>query len=207
MTNTNIEKYDAIIIGTGQAGPALAGRMNSEGLRVAVIERKSVGGTCVNVGCTPTKALVASARVAHVARRAPEFGVMFEDVRATIANVRAISDRDDFRTVSEVLEESLSSFDSTLVAIRGFLASADSLLAPLASHADESVTRLRGSADQLDSTLEAVRGAFEPDGRLAYRLDVALRDLAEAASSFRNLANYLERNPSAMIRGRPEDNK
>lgn len=136
-----------------------------------------------------------------------EFGVLFEDVRATIANVRAISDRDDIRTLSEVVEGSLSSFDSTLVAVRGFLASADSLLPQLASNADESVTRLRTSADELDSTLEAVRGAFEPGGRLAYRLDVALRDLAEAASSFRNLANYLERNPSALIRGRPEDNE
>ncbi len=53
--------FDAIIIGTGQAGPSLAGRLNREGLKTAVIERKEVGGTCVNVGCTPTKALVASA--------------------------------------------------------------------------------------------------------------------------------------------------
>ena len=49
------EKYDAIIIGTGQSGPALAGRLNREGLRVAIVERKLIGGTCVNVGCIPTK--------------------------------------------------------------------------------------------------------------------------------------------------------
>lgn len=69
------EQFDAIIIGTGQAGPSLAQRMTSEGMKVAIIERKLFGGTCVNVGCIPTKALVASARAAHMARRCAEFGV------------------------------------------------------------------------------------------------------------------------------------
>ena len=68
-------KYDAIVIGTGQSGPALAGRLNQEGLKTAIIERKLVGGTCVNVGCTPTKTLVGSARIAHAAREAGRFGV------------------------------------------------------------------------------------------------------------------------------------
>ncbi|MEP7029060.1 MAG: FAD-dependent oxidoreductase, partial [Candidatus Eisenbacteria bacterium] len=67
--------YDAIIIGTGQAGPALAARLAAAGRRVAVIERGKFGGTCVNTGCIPTKTLVAHARTAHVARRAGEFGV------------------------------------------------------------------------------------------------------------------------------------
>ncbi len=69
-------KYDAIIIGTGQSGPSLAGRLAGAGMKVAVIERKLFGGTCVNVGCIPTKTLVASARAAYVARRSAEFGVM-----------------------------------------------------------------------------------------------------------------------------------
>jgi len=68
-------KFDAIIIGTGQAGPSLAGRLTAAGMKTAVIERKQFGGTCVNTGCTPTKALVASARAAHMARRGPDFGV------------------------------------------------------------------------------------------------------------------------------------
>lgn len=68
--------YDAIIIGTGQSGPPLASRLSSAGQRVAVIERKLFGGTCVNNGCVPTKALVASAYAAHLARRAAEFGVV-----------------------------------------------------------------------------------------------------------------------------------
>jgi pyruvate/2-oxoglutarate dehydrogenase complex dihydrolipoamide dehydrogenase (E3) component len=70
------KKYDAIIVGTGQAGPSLADRMNREGWKVAVIERKLFGGTCVNVGCIPTKALVASARAAYIAKRAADFGVV-----------------------------------------------------------------------------------------------------------------------------------
>ncbi len=67
--------YDAIVIGTGQAGPSLAFRLASAGMKVAVIERNLVGGTCVNTGCTPTKALVASAYAAQIARRAAEYGV------------------------------------------------------------------------------------------------------------------------------------
>ena len=70
-----MQTYDAIIIGTGQAGPALAHRLTAAGHAVAVIERKFFGGTCVNTGCTPTKTLVASAYVAHMTRRAADFGV------------------------------------------------------------------------------------------------------------------------------------
>ena len=72
------EKFDAIIIGTGQAGPSMAQRMTQEGLSVAIVERKLFAGTCVNVGCIPTKALVASARAAHMARRGGEFGVVID---------------------------------------------------------------------------------------------------------------------------------
>jgi pyruvate/2-oxoglutarate dehydrogenase complex dihydrolipoamide dehydrogenase (E3) component len=67
--------YDAIIIGTGQAGPALARRLVAAGWKVAITERKLFGGTCVNTGCTPTKTLVASAYAAHLARRAADYGV------------------------------------------------------------------------------------------------------------------------------------
>lgn len=69
-------EFDAIIIGAGQAGPSLAGRFSAAGQRVAVIERKHVGGTCVNTGCMPTKTLVASAYAAHLARRADDYGVV-----------------------------------------------------------------------------------------------------------------------------------
>jgi pyruvate/2-oxoglutarate dehydrogenase complex dihydrolipoamide dehydrogenase (E3) component len=69
------KSFDAIVIGAGQAGPPLAGRLSASGMKVALIERKFVGGTCVNTGCTPTKAMVASAYAAHIARRSAEYGV------------------------------------------------------------------------------------------------------------------------------------
>ncbi len=70
-----LQTFDAIVVGTGQSGPPLAVRMAKEGMRVAVIERLRFGGTCVNYGCIPTKTLVASARAAHMTRRAADFGV------------------------------------------------------------------------------------------------------------------------------------
>ena len=83
-------QFDAIIIGTGQAGPGVANRLNQEGLKTAVIERKLIGGTCVNVGCIPTKALVASARAAHLASRGADFGVILKDpVRVDMQRVHA----------------------------------------------------------------------------------------------------------------------
>jgi pyruvate/2-oxoglutarate dehydrogenase complex dihydrolipoamide dehydrogenase (E3) component len=69
------EDFDAIIIGTGQAGPPLAARLGGAGQSVAIVERHLIGGTCLNVGCTPTKTMIASAQVAHIARRASDFGV------------------------------------------------------------------------------------------------------------------------------------
>ena len=85
--------YDAVVIGTGQAGPSLAARLAGDGMKVAVIERDKFGGTCVNTGCTPTKTLVASARVAHMARRAAEFGInLHGDVSVDMKKVKARKD-------------------------------------------------------------------------------------------------------------------
>lgn len=86
------EHYDAIIVGAGQAGPALAGRLTDAGMRVALIERQLFGGTCVNSGCTPTKTLIASARVAWQARQAAEFGIDAGEVSVDWARVRARKD-------------------------------------------------------------------------------------------------------------------
>jgi pyruvate/2-oxoglutarate dehydrogenase complex dihydrolipoamide dehydrogenase (E3) component len=85
--------YDAIIIGTGQSGPALALRLVAAGRKVAIIERKLFGGTCVNTGCTPTKTLVASAYAAHVVRRAADYGVRVEG--AVKVDMKAVKARKD----------------------------------------------------------------------------------------------------------------
>ncbi len=81
--------FDAIIVGAGQAGPPLAGRLTAAGMTVALIERKLVGGTCVNTGCMPTKTLVASAYAAHLARRGAEYGVRTGDVTIDMPAVAA----------------------------------------------------------------------------------------------------------------------
>ena len=86
------DHFDAIIIGTGQSGPSLAARFAKEGLRVAIIERKDFGGTCVNTGCIPTKTLVASAHVAHLARRAKDYGVDTGPVSVDMKRVKARKD-------------------------------------------------------------------------------------------------------------------
>jgi pyruvate/2-oxoglutarate dehydrogenase complex dihydrolipoamide dehydrogenase (E3) component len=87
------KRFDAIIIGTGQSGPSLAGRLSSAGMKVAVIERKLFGGTCVNNGCIPTKTLVASARAAHITRRAADYGVMIDgSVAVDMKRVKARKD-------------------------------------------------------------------------------------------------------------------
>jgi pyruvate/2-oxoglutarate dehydrogenase complex dihydrolipoamide dehydrogenase (E3) component len=90
-----MKTFDAIIIGAGQAGPSLAGRLTKAGRSVAFVERKLFGGTCVNTGCTPTKAMVASAYAAHLARRAAEYGVVLTspvsvDMKAVVARRDAI---------------------------------------------------------------------------------------------------------------------
>jgi pyruvate/2-oxoglutarate dehydrogenase complex dihydrolipoamide dehydrogenase (E3) component len=88
------ERFDAIIVGAGQAGPPLAGRLTAAGMTVALVERGLFGGTCVNTGCTPTKTLVASAAAAHVARRAGDFGIRIAGgIAVDMAAVMARKDR------------------------------------------------------------------------------------------------------------------
>jgi pyruvate/2-oxoglutarate dehydrogenase complex dihydrolipoamide dehydrogenase (E3) component len=97
------EHFDAIILGTGQAGKPLALDLGGAGSRTAVVEREHVGGTCVNVGCTPTKTMVASARVAYLARRAADYGVHCGPVAVDMGQVRRRKQAivDDFRTGGE----------------------------------------------------------------------------------------------------------
>jgi pyruvate/2-oxoglutarate dehydrogenase complex dihydrolipoamide dehydrogenase (E3) component len=91
VTNT-MKHFDAIIIGTGQAGPPMAARFAGAGKTVAIIERDKFGGTCVNTGCTPTKTLVASAYAIHVAGRGAEYGFSIGDLRVDMTRVKARKD-------------------------------------------------------------------------------------------------------------------
>lgn len=103
MAGMEIETFDAIVIGAGQGGKPLALDLANAGRSTALVERKYVGGTCINVGCTPTKTMVASARVAHLARRSADYGVHAGPVAVDMSEVRARKQAivDSFRTSSE----------------------------------------------------------------------------------------------------------
>ena len=107
--------YDAIVIGTGQAGPSLAARLAGAGMKVAIVERKRFGGTCVNTGCIPTKTLVASARAAHVARHAGEYGVMIDG--SITVDMKRVKERKDavVRGSNEGVEKWLKSTENLTV--------------------------------------------------------------------------------------------
>ena len=107
MTKT----YDAIIIGTGQAGPFLAQRLAGAGMKVAIIERKLFGGTCVNTGCIPTKTMIASAHAAHMVRRAADFGVVNTWPGERRHEARQIEERRDFGAVQNRRRELAARYD------------------------------------------------------------------------------------------------
>src|SRR5436305_13263899 len=93
MVDRMSKSFDAIIIGAGQSGPSLANRLAAGGMDVAFVERKLFGGTCVNTGCTPTKAMVASAYAAHLARTGGDYGVNIGgEIRVDMKKVKARKD-------------------------------------------------------------------------------------------------------------------
>ncbi len=94
-----MEHFDAIVIGSGQAGTPLSIALGEAGRKTALIESQHYGGTCINVGCTPTKTMVASARVAYLARRAADFGIRCGPVSVDLAQIRRRKQAivDDFR--------------------------------------------------------------------------------------------------------------
>jgi pyruvate/2-oxoglutarate dehydrogenase complex dihydrolipoamide dehydrogenase (E3) component len=143
--------FDAIVIGAGQAGPSLAVRLANSGRKTAIVERKLLGGTCVNVGCIPTKTLIASARAAHVARNASDYGVTVGgDVRVDMALVKARKDA----VVRESVEGLRTWFEKT------------SNLTVIYGHARfEAPHRVRVN----DQTLEAPEIFLDVGGRAAAR--------------------------------------
>ncbi len=125
-------KFDAIIIGTGQAGPSLAASMAQNDLKVAIIEKEQLGGTCVNVGCTPTKAYVASARRAFIAKNSRDLGI---EVNGNIKiNIKTIKERKD-----KIIEDSRSGLGKML-------------------ENNENIQLIRGKASFIDNNTVAVKG-------------------------------------------------
>src|SRR5271165_370365 len=110
---TTPQQYDAIIIGSGQAGTPLSTTLAAAGMHTALIERKHVGGTCVNEGCTPTKTMVASGRVAYLARRAADYGVHTGAISVDLQRVRQRKREvvDSFRNGSQSRIEKTANLD------------------------------------------------------------------------------------------------
>jgi pyruvate/2-oxoglutarate dehydrogenase complex dihydrolipoamide dehydrogenase (E3) component len=108
-----VEKYDAIVIGSGQGGTPLARELAEAGMRTALVERTHVGGTCINEGCTPTKTVVASARVAYLASRAADYGVHTGDIQIDMKRVRQRKRNivDSFRNGSQTRLEKTPNLD------------------------------------------------------------------------------------------------
>src|SRR6266566_5170745 len=104
-----MDHYDAIIIGSGQAGNPLAKACAGAGWKTALVERAYIGGTCINYGCTPTKTMFNSARVAYLARRATDYGVHHGDVTMNMSEVRARKQR----VVEEFRESGLKGIKNT----------------------------------------------------------------------------------------------
>jgi len=105
------KRFDAIIVGTGQAGPSLANRLTQAGMQVAIIERARVGGTCVNTGCTPTKALVANAKAIHYVRSAAPFGIKINSFSIDMPAIKARKD--------SIVNESSSGLKQWLLGMKG----------------------------------------------------------------------------------------
>jgi pyruvate/2-oxoglutarate dehydrogenase complex dihydrolipoamide dehydrogenase (E3) component len=105
------KRFDAIIVGTGQAGPSLANRLTQAGMQVAMIERARVGGTCVNTGCTPTKALVANAKAIHYVRSAASFGIKINSFSIDMPAIKARKD--------SIVNESSSGLKQWLLGMKG----------------------------------------------------------------------------------------
>ena len=150
-------RFDAIVIGAGQAGPPMAGRIAATGKTVALIERKLIGGTCVNTGCTPTKTLVASAYAAHLARRAGDFGVSAGPVGVDFAAVMARKDK--------VVGDSRSSLEAWL---RGWRTAPSSRVRPASCRRRQSGSATMCSKPSASSSTSAA-ARLRPISQVAIR--------------------------------------
>jgi pyruvate/2-oxoglutarate dehydrogenase complex dihydrolipoamide dehydrogenase (E3) component len=205
------EKFDAIVIGTGQAGPALCARLDREGLNTAVIERKLFGGTCVNVGCIPTKTLVASARAAQTARRGAEYGFTTGEVRVDMAKVKARKDG-IVRQSSEGVQKWLAGMKNVSViegharftaprrvAVGGRLLEADRVFINVGGRA--MVPEIPGLADVPYMTNSSIMDVdFVPEHLLIIGGSYIGLEFAQAYRRFGSKVTVIERSPKLLAR-------
>ncbi|HEY3597051.1 MAG TPA: FAD-containing oxidoreductase [Paraburkholderia sp.] len=172
------QHFDAIVIGTGQGGSPLAVRLGASGRKTAVIERDLFGGTCVNVGCTPTKAYVASARTAHVARHAADFGVQVSGAIAVdLAQVKARKDRIIGQSRNGV-ETWLRNAQNVTV-FTGHARFSGPRAISISGHGGEPVAELNADEIFINTGTRAVIPALEGIERIRYFTNSTLLDLTE----------------------------
>lgn len=175
------QHFDAVVIGTGQGGSPLAVRLAQSGRRTAVIERAAFGGTCVNVGCTPTKSYVASARAAHVARHAAELGVQVNGpVSVDLAAVKARKDRIIGQSRDGV-EKWLRATDNVTV-FNGHARFAGAHTLALSGPNGEALTELSADEIFLNTGTRAIVPALEGVERIRYYTNSSLLELTELPS-------------------------
>ena len=166
--------FDALVIGAGQAGPPLAARLAGAGMKVAVIERGAFGGTCVNDGCTPTKAMVASAYAASLARRAAEYGVELPGAaRVDMRRVKARKDAIVARSVQGI--EKWMAKVATVVRGHARFAGPDRVRTLISEHCQADVSELSGLAAGSKPKRKGGDGAPTSGGR-----DTQMQKLAPA---------------------------
>ncbi len=142
----------------------------------------------------------------NIVRRAAaiEFDSLMARVVGVVGRIEELVGTPDVRTAVGTLANAVSVFDSTLAEARRLMVALDSTVVPLRTSVVETSERFRRSAEELDSALGGIRETLSPGSPVTFELEAALRELSAAARSFRALAEYLERNPSALIRGRAE---
>ena len=170
-----VDNYQAVVIGSGQGGTPLSRALANAGLRTALIERAHVGGTCINEGCTPTKTMVASARVAYLARRAADYGVLAGDVRVDMARVRQRKREivDSFRQGSQARLEKTPNLE--LIFGEAAFTAAGSLLVRLADNEQREITAdrifINAGARPAHPKLEGLRDVPVLDSTSVMELD------------------------------------
>lgn len=230
-----IFEIDERLLGSAGVAPRLAERerlaqLIEDGLRAELkLESFVTGQQYVSLDFRPTTpAVLINDRgigLPEIPTVAPPLQTVQEDIAAVAAQIRAsdisgvvgrlgevLAQLDttlttiQFERLSDRLDETLARVDDVLSSVTGLVASADSAVGPARESMTLTSDRLRSSLDSLDATMRAVRAAIDPGSPLSVRMADSFRELGDAANAMRRLAEYLERNPATLVRGRPKEN-